>query len=268
MATRGRLYSRLDAGWLVDSNLTGTFGSALDALSITPWTRMDTDVSRDWAGCRVVTGWVSVGRVSGMISEEKRAMRAVMREWLGGMTLDARASASRSIAREVRAELERVGARCVLGFAPLASEPDWWGGAVPGMRFGFPRVMGDGLRFFEAGGLGELVPGGLGVREPGMEAREVVPGDADVVLVPGVAFDRAGGRLGRGGGFYDRLLAELPPGVLRLGVAFGRQVVAGVPMDGHDFCVDRVVTECGALACNSERRDAAPRTPGGVRSPG
>ena len=82
----------------------------------------------------------------------------------------------------------------------------------------------------------------FGVREP--RAGEVVGVDElAAALVPGVAFDPGGRRLGRGGGFYDRFLAGLPAGARRVGVCFARQVVERVPAAAHDERVGAVVTE-------------------------
>lgn len=91
-----------------------------------------------------------------------------------------------------------------------------------------------------------LAEGPLHVAEPA-EPDWVAGERADLVLVPGVAFDRAGGRLGRGGGWYDRLLVASPmAGAWRIGVAFEFQVLDRVPMEPHDARMDEVVTESGA----------------------
>lgn len=71
----------------------------------------------------------------------------------------------------------------------------------------------------------------------------VSPAWADVIVVPGVAFDAAGGRLGRGGGWYDRLLADPARRGLAIGVAFEPQLVESVPVEEHDARLDAVVTE-------------------------
>jgi 5-formyltetrahydrofolate cyclo-ligase len=78
------------------------------------------------------------------------------------------------------------------------------------------------------------------VPKPGSAVLEA--GLIDVVLVPGVAFDRTGGRLGRGGGFYDRYLTAVAV-ERRVGVCFGCQVVELVPTAGHDARVGVVVSE-------------------------
>ena len=71
----------------------------------------------------------------------------------------------------------------------------------------------------------------------------VDPGAVDVILVPGLAFTRAGQRLGRGGGFYDRLLARLPAVTWKIGVCFEVQISDAVPSEPHDVTVDCVMTE-------------------------
>ncbi|OGX13985.1 MAG: 5-formyltetrahydrofolate cyclo-ligase [Omnitrophica bacterium RIFOXYB12_FULL_50_7] len=64
----------------------------------------------------------------------------------------------------------------------------------------------------------------------------------DIILVPGVAFDKRGGRLGRGGGYYDRLLQKARK-VIKIGLCFREQIVKKVPMKAHDVRVDRVITD-------------------------
>lgn len=84
-------------------------------------------------------------------------------------------------------------------------------------------------------------------------AQVVVPEDdpdprhVDVVIVPGLAFTAAGQRLGQGGGWYDRFLAQVPPGCPTVGVCFAVQVVDEMPVEPHDVVLDRVVTEHGLV---------------------
>lgn len=93
----------------------------------------------------------------------------------------------------------------------------------------------------------DLKPGTWGILEPDLRAcPEVAPDAIDFVLVPGIAFDPEGGRLGYGGGYYDKLLGEgfptLPPLVAG---AFEVQMVEAIPLQEHDVRVGRIVTEEG-----------------------
>lgn len=110
-----------------------------------------------------------------------------------------------------------------------------------GARTLLPRVRGEELELVGAAGVSDLALSPLGIREP--EGRAVDPQVVEVALVPGVAFDPRGGRLGRGGGHYDRLLARLPAGAVTIGLCFSCQLVPHVPRESHDIDVDLVVTE-------------------------
>lgn len=87
-----------------------------------------------------------------------------------------------------------------------------------------------------------LVRGPYGIEQPHPTAsRRVKPEALDLLLVPGVAFDKSGYRLGRGAGYYDRFLATLPPAIPRIGLAFRRQQVARLPRERHDQPVTNVL---------------------------
>ena len=86
----------------------------------------------------------------------------------------------------------------------------------------------------------DLVAGFRGIPEPGPGCRVVGPREVDWVLVPGLAFDRRGYRLGRGGGYYDRLLPTLRPDAARWALIFAAQWVEQVPTEPHDKPVDGV----------------------------
>jgi 5-formyltetrahydrofolate cyclo-ligase len=108
-----------------------------------------------------------------------------------------------------------------------------------GKRVVFPRVVGPGaLALHVVAGWEGLVPGAFGLREPGPGALQVVPAEVELAIVPGIAFTRDGDRLGQAGGYYDRLLPQL--GGPAWGVCFDCQIVAAVPLEGHDQRVIRV----------------------------
>jgi 5-formyltetrahydrofolate cyclo-ligase len=119
----------------------------------------------------------------------------------------------------------------------------------------YPRVMEDDrLAFFLDDGETEWVKGRYGLLEP-----KVPPGSEgkrqgfDLVVVPGMAFDTAGRRLGRGSGYYDRFLAGLEPSAATVGLAFSCQLVSEVPVDPWDIPVQAVATEDGVLRIAAAR---------------
>ncbi|OGP77334.1 MAG: 5-formyltetrahydrofolate cyclo-ligase [Deltaproteobacteria bacterium RBG_16_64_85] len=121
----------------------------------------------------------------------------------------------------------------------------------------YPRVMEDGnLSFFPDGGDDGWVRGKYGLLEP-----RVPPGVAglrngfDLVVVPGVAFDAMGRRLGKGYGYYDRFLSGLSKTAVTVGLAFSRQLLPEVPVESWDIPVDVVVTEDGIIGLSREHLD-------------
>ncbi|TDA66950.1 MAG: 5-formyltetrahydrofolate cyclo-ligase [Clostridia bacterium] len=97
---------------------------------------------------------------------------------------------------------------------------------------------------------GDLAPGCWGILEPKTEAlRPVDPSEIDLVLVPGVAFDRHGNRLGYGGGFYDRFLAQLPAHSASIALAYDFQVLPEVEHGQQDWPVNIIITEAEVIHC-------------------
>lgn len=125
-----------------------------------------------------------------------------------------------------------------------------------GIRTLLPRMIDGRIHLAPSGDPGLLVAGHHGIPEP---ASGSVPLDeVDVVVLPGVAFDLDGGRLGRGGGHYDRLLAMLPADVVRIGLAHTGQMVTRVPRGEHDELLDILVTDRAVhhTGARTEQRDA------------
>lgn len=97
---------------------------------------------------------------------------------------------------------------------------------------------------------GDLAPGCWGILEPRPETlRPVDPSEIDLVLVPGLAFDRQGHRLGYGGGFYDRFLAQLPAPSTSVALAYSFQVLPEVEHGENDWPVDIIITEAEIIRC-------------------
>lgn len=131
-------------------------------------------------------------------------------------------------------------ARTVGAFMPLPGEPDLsplFG--LPGKRFYIPAFDPADGRYILAALQGPLRTGRYGIPEP---AAPVPAAALDLILVPGTAFDLHGGRLGRGGGFYDRILAAHPSAV-PVGLCFERQLTDRLPAEPHDRPMAWIVTE-------------------------
>jgi 5-formyltetrahydrofolate cyclo-ligase len=130
-----------------------------------------------------------------------------------------------------------------------------------GKRLAFPRLEPDTRRLaFFACAPEDLVASARGTRAPPAEAPPVALEELDLVVVPGVAFDTAGRRLGRGGGYYDATLAAVPPGAARVGLAFDLQLVPFVPGEPHDAEVHAVVTEQRVVHAPASRLTAVAST--------
>ncbi|MFG0327183.1 MAG: 5-formyltetrahydrofolate cyclo-ligase [Phycisphaerales bacterium JB037] len=197
----------------------------------------------------------------GEIAARKRQMRAEIKRRLAGMTEDARRDGSRTICERIVDGVVFARARTVMMYLPLPNEVDPRGVGeacfASGRSVVVPRIGWEdhSLTPCVIGSFEETVESGrFGVREPAAGAAAVEPGEIDLVLVPGLAFDDRGGRLGRGAGFYDRFLRRVArdgsggdgeDGARRswiIGVAFDEQMVESVPGDAHDHPMDWIMT--------------------------
>jgi 5-formyltetrahydrofolate cyclo-ligase len=108
----------------------------------------------------------------------------------------------------------------------------------PDLRWVHPKVCGSELTWHH----GEnLRPGAFGILEPAADSPEVAVAEIDAFLCPGLAFDPRGGRLGRGRGFYDRMLAQARPDALKIGICFTFQLVPDTFAEAHDIHMDTVL---------------------------
>lgn len=113
-----------------------------------------------------------------------------------------------------------------------------------GVKIAYPRIESRGvLGVHVVDDEVDLVPGPFGLSQPREATPRTEPHLIDAVIVPAVAYDERGMRLGYGGGYYDRLLPLLRDDCLRIGFAFDEQVLAEIPAEEHDVAVDLVVTQ-------------------------
>lgn len=157
-------------------------------------------------------------------------------------------SASQAIATQAEALLHALPAGAIVGlYAHKGTEVDTatidTGVRARGLRVAYPRIVdGERLLAFHEVAVADLVPARFGLREPRVDAPVVEVTAISAFVIPGVAFDRAGGRIGWGRGHYDATLAGAP-GALRIGLSFECQLVERVPRESHDAFLHYVVTE-------------------------
>jgi 5-formyltetrahydrofolate cyclo-ligase len=129
-----------------------------------------------------------------------------------------------------------------------------------GKRVGLPVTLMEErrLEFREVGDLDHdlEVRGSFNIPEPREHCRAIAPQSADLVLVPGLGFDRRGYRVGYGGGFYDRFLSTLP-GAATAGLCFDLQVVEAVPTAPGDVPVEWLITDRRLIRCQRSEAEAS-----------
>ncbi len=180
--------------------------------------------------------------------------RLAAREVIRRLPAAERARQSAELTTRLLASSEWAAARRVLLFVPLPDEPNLSpmisAGLAAGKTVGLPTfdvdTGGYGIREIREIG-SDLVPGRFRIPEPGAHCRRMTATELDYALVPGLAFDVRGGRLGRGKGFYDRLLARASG--LLCGVGFNEQLGSAVPVEAHDRFLHRVFTAAQFLDC-------------------
>jgi 5-formyltetrahydrofolate cyclo-ligase len=111
-----------------------------------------------------------------------------------------------------------------------------------GKLVALPRVEGDSISFYELSDEKHLVKGRFGIMEPLPQVRVK---SMDLLVVPGIAFDKQGYRLGYGKGYYDKFLSKNP--VLSFGLAYSLQLFEKLPHGKHDRRMDAIATEKGLL---------------------
>jgi len=185
----------------------------------------------------------------------KQAKRALRREVLAerdALASDDRTARSEAIAERFLELTEVADAETALAFWSFGSEVE----TAPliarlrsrGTTVALPRIEGNDVVPVVATPGARMSATSFGAMEPA-EGRVLDVAELDLVVVPGVAFDRSCGRVGYGGGYYDRLLGERRAGAAAIAIAFGLQVVDRVPSGAVDRRLDGVVTETEVIRC-------------------
>jgi 5-formyltetrahydrofolate cyclo-ligase len=181
------------------------------------------------------------------LNAQKALLRKEIRAALQKISPAARNAASAQLCIRLKEQSFWKNAASVLFFAPLPDEADVWplleetvaGGKIAALPRFDPADQGYAACRVQ-NPQSEIAVGQFGIREPKPGCAEMVLSRLDLILVPGVAFDLCGRRLGRGRGFYDRLLAETRG--VKCGIAFDEQIAGEVPTGEHDLQMDFILT--------------------------
>ena len=186
-----------------------------------------------------------------LIRDRKQYIRRLIRAVRRGLSEAERLAHSRRVWERVAALPCYQHARVVLGYMAFDHEVLTDGlmqqTMASGKQLVLPMVLGDrqDMALYVIEDLGcDVAPGYRGILEPQPQrTRAVAPETLELALIPGVAFDLRGGRLGFGTGLYDRLLSRLPRGIPTVGLAFDFQVIPRLPFQPHDMLLEAIVTE-------------------------
>ncbi len=184
---------------------------------------------------------------------DKLTLRQTMRERLRAMDEATRSAASVHIASHLShlASTWPAGVTVAL-FGGLKNEPDLVAHLLPvlltqGVRTCFFQIEQQALQARQVRSIEDLHRGQMNVWEPQPHCPPIDIAALDIILVPGLAFTRDGKRLGRGGGYYDRLLAQPDCRAQRIAVAFNVQLVDHITVEFHDEHIHQIITESGLI---------------------
>ena len=159
---------------------------------------------------------------------------------------------SQQICAHLAASSVLQSSRTILAYFSIRQEPDLSSLYNLPHRWGFPRCVGEQLTWHQWTRTEPLVEGAFGILEPTPNAIAISPAEVDLILVPAVACDRQGYRLGYGGGFYDRLLSQPEWGnVCTIGIVFETAYLPSLPVDPWDCPLDGICTEVGLQTLTS-----------------
>lgn len=186
-----------------------------------------------------------------VVNRSKQELRQKLLAELLSLTRDEIKRRSKNVERQLSALPIYKQAKVIMAYYPLKGEVDIREIIRKDFvrkRFCFPvmDLKATNLRIFEAKKLDEdFIPGPFGVKEPDPEKAEAVDVEViDLIIVPGLAFDRQKNRLGRGAGFYDRFLSSVPSSTPKIGLAFEFQVLESLPVHlPLDRKVNTIVSE-------------------------
>lgn len=174
---------------------------------------------------------------------DKKALRREIGQKKRAMAAAEIAAYSRNLAEKLYETEEYRQARAIYAYLPYNQEVRTWEiverAWKDGKRVAVPKVYGDEMRFLWLEDFTQIAPGGWNIPEPTFDA-PVAEDETALVLMPGLAFDPAGHRVGYGGGFYDKYL-EAHPGHKLVALCYPFQLLDHLDVEEHDIPVDRVI---------------------------
>lgn len=181
--------------------------------------------------------------------DEKRILRGHMKNIRNGLPQEVRADWDRRIKERLLELLDQESA--VYCYVSYGTESDTKS-LIPALlqkkiKVAVPRVSGQEMKFFWIAGMEDLTYGFHGIWEPKIQCQMADAVDAPVIT-PGLAFSKNGGRLGYGGGYYDRFF-EKEPEHIRLGISYSVQLCDEVPMEETDYLLHGIITEKELVRC-------------------
>ena len=194
--------------------------------------------------------------MNGGLPADKKVLRAQFLKRRATLTQTLRGDMDRAIAERVLELPAYTACGTLFSYVSVRQEVDTRAliraALRDGKRVAVPRCEGKRLVFYVIDSLAALLYGGFGLPEPPPGGEPVLPDARSLCLVPGLAFDCGGARIGYGGGFYDRFLPAFPG--LSVGLCYAPLLAdAPLPMEPHDCRVAMVVTDRELLACGAVR---------------
>jgi 5-formyltetrahydrofolate cyclo-ligase len=204
------------------------------------------------------------------VADEKKYLRAILKDTRESLAASfAKSSSSRIQSAFLNTDFYRSSSAIILYSAlgnEVSAELIFSDALASGRAVFFPRLdrARDSLCLCHVADRSDLAPGAYGILEPETPTIDIASLPPCVIVVPGVAFTMRGERMGRGGGHYDRLLAELPQHAITVGLAYSFQLLDDIPQAGWDRRLNFVVTESAIYPAPEDlRRESGIRVQGG-----
>jgi len=180
-------------------------------------------------------------------ASNKKALRLLIRSKVDQLSNEEKRDYSNKIVTQLYKHLKEPSPRTIASFAATSREPDL--SALldnQSLHICYPRVITKQkgiIEFFLVRNIEDLEQGAFGILEPKKSLQKINPAEIDLILCPGDSFSTQGQRLGKGGGYYDRYLANITPKTPRMGICYSVQLHESIPTEEHDQKMDSILTE-------------------------